>query len=87
MPALTTAQTAELVLLSREIHGHPELAYQERRAVAVALGEADGDLVAGLDARDQVHCTRDATMAGVLPGAHMPYHWLVSKPGLTLERL
>jgi amidohydrolase len=37
MPALTTAQTAELVLLSREIHGHPELAYQEGRAVA-AIG-------------------------------------------------
>ena len=34
MPTLTTAQTAELALLSRDIHEHPELAYQERHAVA-----------------------------------------------------
>ena len=34
MPALTTAQTAELALLSRDIHEHPELAYQERHALA-----------------------------------------------------
>jgi amidohydrolase len=33
MPTLTTAQTADLVALSRDIHGHPELAYQERHAV------------------------------------------------------
>lgn len=33
MPVLTTAQTAELTLLSRDIHGHPELAYQERHAL------------------------------------------------------
>jgi amidohydrolase len=33
MPTLTTAQTAELVALSRDIHGHPELAYQERHAL------------------------------------------------------
>src|SRR6267143_3075637 len=47
MPALTTAQTAELVLLSREIHGHPELAYQEGRAVAAisALLERAGHRV------------------------------------------
>jgi amidohydrolase len=32
MPALTSAQAAELVELSRDIHRHPELAYQERRA-------------------------------------------------------
>jgi amidohydrolase len=32
MPTLTTAQTAELVALSRDIHRHPELAYQERHA-------------------------------------------------------
>lgn len=32
MPVLTTAQTAGLVALSRDIHGHPELAYQERHA-------------------------------------------------------
>jgi amidohydrolase len=30
---LTTTQTAELTRLSRDIHGHPELAYQERHAV------------------------------------------------------
>lgn len=33
MPVLTTAQTAGLVALSRDIHGHPELAYQERHAL------------------------------------------------------
>jgi amidohydrolase len=33
MATLTTAQTAGLVALSRDIHGHPELAYQERHAV------------------------------------------------------
>ena len=33
MPVLTTAQTADLTLLSRDIHGHPELAYQERHAL------------------------------------------------------
>jgi amidohydrolase len=34
MPTLTTAQTADLVALSRDIHTHPELAYQERHALA-----------------------------------------------------
>jgi amidohydrolase len=34
MPALTTPQTVELAQLSRDIHGHPELAYQERHALA-----------------------------------------------------
>ena len=34
MPVLTTAQTADLARLSRDIHGHPELAYQERHALA-----------------------------------------------------
>ena len=34
MPVLTTAQTAGLVALSRDIHRHPELAYQERHAQA-----------------------------------------------------
>jgi amidohydrolase len=33
MPTLTTAQTADLVALSRDIHRHPELAYQERHAL------------------------------------------------------
>ncbi len=33
MPVLTTADTAELVALSRDIHEHPELAYQERHAL------------------------------------------------------
>jgi len=33
MPALTTAQVADLVTLSRDIHAHPELAYEERHAV------------------------------------------------------
>src|SRR5438105_13960655 len=40
MPALTSAETSELVTLSREIHAHPELAYQERHAagsIAVLL--------------------------------------------------
>ena len=34
MPSLTTAQVSDLVLLSRDIHSHPELAYQERHALA-----------------------------------------------------
>jgi amidohydrolase len=34
MPTLTTTQTADLIALSRNIHGHPELAYQERHALA-----------------------------------------------------
>ena len=34
MPTLTTAQTADLTMLSRDIHSHPELAYQERHALA-----------------------------------------------------
>ena len=34
MPRLTTTQTAELASLSRDIHAHPELAYEERHAVA-----------------------------------------------------
>jgi amidohydrolase len=33
VPTLTTAQTAELTLLSRDIHAHPELAYEERHAL------------------------------------------------------
>jgi amidohydrolase len=33
MATLTTAQTAGLLSLSRDIHGHPELAYQERHAL------------------------------------------------------
>ena len=33
MPTLTTSQTADLVGLSRDIHAHPELAYQERHAL------------------------------------------------------
>jgi amidohydrolase len=32
---LTTSQAADLTRLSRDIHGHPELAYQERHAVSV----------------------------------------------------
>jgi amidohydrolase len=32
MPALTSSQTSDLLELSRDIHAHPELAYQERHA-------------------------------------------------------
>src|SRR5438309_7399969 len=47
MPALTTAQVNDLVALSRDIHGHPELAYQERRALTAisALLERAGHRV------------------------------------------
>src|SRR5437762_9587440 len=38
MPTLTTGQVADLTLLSRDIHGHPELAYQERHAQAAIVG-------------------------------------------------
>ena len=38
MPVLTTAQVADLVALSRDIHGHPELAYQERHALGAIAG-------------------------------------------------
>src|SRR5438128_10239155 len=37
MPTLTTGQIANLILLSRDIHGHPELAYQERHAQAAIV--------------------------------------------------
>src|SRR5436853_3663027 len=37
MPSLTTAQVSDLVLLSRDIHSHPELAYQERHALAAIV--------------------------------------------------
>ena len=47
MPILTTAQTAELTELSRDIHAHPELAYQERHALGAiaALLERNGHRV------------------------------------------
>jgi amidohydrolase len=47
MPVLTTAATADLSLLSRDIHAHPELAYQERHAVdaIVTLLERQGHSV------------------------------------------
>src|SRR5437870_8414707 len=47
MPTLTTGQIADLILLSRDIHGHPELAYQERHAQAaiVAVLERAGHRV------------------------------------------
>ena len=47
MPVLTTAQAAALALLSRDIHEHPELAYQERHAQAaiVAFLERSGHRV------------------------------------------
>lgn len=47
MPILTTAQAAELTQLSRDIHAHPELAYQERHALGAigALLERHGHRV------------------------------------------
>ena len=47
MPTLTTDQITDLTVLSREIHGHPELAYQERHAQAaiVAVLERAGHRV------------------------------------------
>jgi amidohydrolase len=47
MPILTTAQTGELTQLSRDIHAHPELAYQERHALGAigALLERHGHRV------------------------------------------
>ncbi|HEV8469275.1 MAG TPA: M20 family metallopeptidase [Candidatus Limnocylindria bacterium] len=47
MPALTSVETSELVALSRDIHAHPELAYQERHAAQViaALLERHGHTV------------------------------------------
>jgi amidohydrolase len=45
--ALTSAQSSALASLSRDIHSHPELAYQERHAVAAiaALLEREGHTV------------------------------------------
>jgi len=37
MPTLTTGQIADLTLLSRDVHGHPELAYQERHSQAAIV--------------------------------------------------
>jgi metal-dependent amidase/aminoacylase/carboxypeptidase family protein len=34
MAVLTSSQSGDLIALSRDIHRHPELAYQERHAVA-----------------------------------------------------
>jgi amidohydrolase len=47
MVSLTSTQATKLVALSRDIHAHPELAYQERHAVAAvrALLEAEGHSV------------------------------------------
>ena len=47
MPALTSAETSELVTLSRDIHAHPELAYRERHAAQsiAALLERHGHTV------------------------------------------
>lgn len=47
MATLTTSETTDLIALSRDIHGHPELAYQERHAQAaiVALLERAGHRV------------------------------------------
>jgi len=42
MPTLTTAQADDLVALSRDIHGHPELAYRERYAVAALAAFLEG---------------------------------------------
>ena len=42
MPVLTTAQTADLMLLSHDIHGHPELAYQERHALGAIATFLEG---------------------------------------------
>src|SRR5207244_13352128 len=47
IPALTSAETLALVTLSRDIHAHPELAYQERHAAQsiAALLERHGHTV------------------------------------------
>lgn len=47
MAVLTSSQSGDLIALSRDIHGHPELAYQERHAVAAiaALLERAGHTV------------------------------------------
>jgi amidohydrolase len=47
MATLTTSETTDLIALSRDIHGHPELAYEERHAQAaiVALLERAGHRV------------------------------------------
>jgi amidohydrolase len=42
MPNLTTSQTTELVALSRDIHGHPELAYEERHALGAIATLLEG---------------------------------------------
>jgi amidohydrolase len=41
MPALTSAQVTELVVLSRDIHAHPELAYREHHAAQAIAALVD----------------------------------------------
>jgi amidohydrolase len=51
MATLTTAQAADLTLLSHDIHGHPELAYQERHAlgaISAFLERADHRVERGI---------------------------------------
>src|SRR5207247_9297977 len=71
MPALTPAQVADLVTLSRDIHAHPELAYEERHAVgAIAAflekaGHRTERGIAGIETafRSRVGPDRGATIA------------------------
>lgn len=61
MPILTTAQRADLVALSRDIHGHPELAYQERHAqgaIAALLEHAGYRVERGIGGLETAFRTR-----------------------------
>jgi amidohydrolase len=61
MATLTTAQTAALVALSRDIHSHPELAYQERHslgAIADFLERAGHHVERGIGGLETAFRTR-----------------------------
>jgi len=61
MPALTSVETSELLALSRDIHAHPELAYEERHAAQAiaALLESHGHTVErGIGGLETAFCAR-----------------------------
>ncbi|HEY7624082.1 MAG TPA: amidohydrolase [Candidatus Limnocylindria bacterium] len=67
MATLTTQQSADLIALSRDIHAHPELAYQERRAadaIAALLERAGHRVERGIGGLETAFRSRIGPAAG-----------------------